>query len=434
MKPQADPRRMITRLNISGALLLLVLLAGAGGWAASTEISGAVVSSGFVVVESSVKKVQHLTGGIVGELLVEEGDHVEAGDVLIRLDATQARASLAILTNSLNELLARRARLQAEREGERTIEFPAELTRQRDDPELAAIMRGEQRLLDLRLGAQEAQKSQLQERVAQYRGEIEGLEAQVAAKDEELRLIETDLERLRGLLSRGLTASTPVTEREREAARLKGERGALLAAIAQAKGRIAETELQVISIDQEFRSRVASELRETEARISELSERRIAAEDQARRIDIRAPQSGVVHQLAVHTVGGVVAAGDALMLIVPDDATLEVEARVPPVQIDQLFVGQTAVLRFAAFNPRITPEILGTVARIGADITRDETGTPFYIVRIAIPPDEVASKLGDRRILPGMLVEVFIQTTSRTVMSYLLKPLEEQIARAFRER
>jgi HlyD family secretion protein len=239
---------------------------------------------------------------------------------------------------------------------------------------------------------------------------------------------------LRQLLSRGLTDSTRVTEREREAARLEGERGALLASIAQTRGQISETELQIIGVDQEFRSLVGSELRDVEARIAELGERRIAAEDQVRRIDIRAPLSGIVHQLAVHTVGGVIGAGDDLMLIVPDDAALEIEARVSPAEIDQLFPGQTAVLRFAAFNPRTMPEVLGKVARIGADISRDEAGSPFYLVRISIPPEEIAKKLGDERILPGMLVEAFIQTASRTVMSYLLKPLEEQIGRAFRER
>ena len=434
MASRSDPRRKITRLNIVGAVMLLLMIVGAGGWAASTEISGAVVASGFVVVESSVKKVQHLTGGIVGELLVGEGDHVEAGEILIRLDAAQAHSSLAILTNSLDELYARRARLHAERDGDATITFPPEIADRRDNAALVRIMQGEEKWLKSRLAAQAAQKSQLRERIAQYHGEIEGLEAQVAAKDKELQLIMVDLERLRGLLSSGLTASTPVTEREREAARLEGERGALLAAIAQAKGRITETELQIIAADEDLRSRVAAELSEVEARMSELSERRFAADDQVQRINIRAPRAGVVHQLAVHTEGGVVAAGEDLMLIVPDDSILEVEARVSPVQIDQLFLGQTAVLRFAAFNPRTTPEIPGTVVRIGADISRDEKSLPFYVVRIAIPPEEIAEKLKDNRILPGMLVEVFIQTTPRTVMSYLLKPLEEQIARAFRER
>lgn len=434
MQAPADPRSRISRLNLAGGLMLVAMVAGAGGWAASTEISGAVVAAGSVVVESSVKRVQHLSGGIVGELLVKEGDHVEAGDVLIRLDATQAQANLAILTNSMNELTARAARLKAEREGRETIDFPPELVRGTDDARIEGTMQEEERLLQLRLATQAAEKSQLRERVAQFHGEIAGLEAQVAAKDKELELIRTDLDRLRQLLSRGLTDSTRVTEREREAARLEGERGALLAAIAQTKGRISETELQIIAVDQEFRSQVGSELREVEARIAEIGERRIAAADQVKRIDIRAPQSGIVHQLAVHTVGGVIGAGEELMLIVPDDAALEIEARVSPAEIDQLFPGQTAVLRFAAFNPRTMPEILGKVARIGADISRDEAGSPFYLVRISIPPEEIARKLGNERILPGMLVEAFIQTASRTVMSYLLKPLEEQIGRAFRER
>jgi HlyD family secretion protein len=256
----------------------------------------------------------------------------------------------------------------------------------------------------------------------------------VAAKKREIELIGQELEGVRELWRKNLVQIQRVTALERDAARLEGERGHLIAATAQSKGKISEIELQIIQIDQELRSEVAKELREVQAKIAELVERKIAAEDQLKRIDIRAPQDGVVHQLTVHTVGGVITAGEAMMVIVPEADNLTVEAKLNPQDIDQVHAGQNAALRFSTFNQRTTPELTGVVTRVSADLTTDQrTGMSYYTVRISIPENEVA-RLGGLKLLPGMPLEAFIQTGERTVLSYLTKPFTDQAARAFRGR
>src|SRR5262249_9619991 len=246
--------------------------------------------------------------------------------------------------------------------------------------------------------------------------------------------INQELEGVRELWRKNLVPITRVTTLEREAARLRGERGALVASIAQAKGKISETQLQILQVDQDLRSEVSKELGEIRAKTSELIEKRITAEDQLKRIDIRAPQDGRVHQLAVHTVGGVINAGEVIMLIVPAGDVLAVEVRIAPHDIDQIRVSQNAVLRFSAFNQRTTPELNGQVERVSPDITQDQkTGTSFYTVRITLPDSEIA-RLSDLKLVPGMPVEAFIQTGERTAISYLIKPISDQLMRSWRER
>ena len=418
----------------AGLAVVALLVGAAGGWAGSTQISSAVISYGALVVDSNVKKVQHPTGGIVGEIRARDGDRVKTGDIVVRLDETMTRANWGIVTKGLNELIARKARLEAERDEESAIRFPDELLAAQDEPAVGQLMASEQRVFELRLKARAGQKALLAERLAQLKDQIAGHEAQERGKAQEIELIKRELDGVRKLWNKKLMPITKLTALEREAARLEGERGQLVAAIAQAKGRIAELQQQMIQIDREASSEVGKELREVEAKIGELVERKIAAEDQMRRIDIRAPRDGTVHQSTVHTVGGVIAPGEALMLIVPDADTLIAEAKVAPQDIDQLRPAQGAVLRFSAFNQRTTPEINGTVDRISADITADQrTGLSYYTVRIAIPPAEIA-RLGDVKLVPGMPVEAFIKTGDRTVISYLVKPLADQIARAFREK
>jgi HlyD family secretion protein len=397
-------------------------------------ISGAVVASGSIVVDSNVKKVQHLTGGIVGELRVRDGDRVRAGDIVVRLDETVTRANLAIVTKGLDELTARKARLESERDGSDTIIFPAQLLAGAGDPDRAAAMDSERKLFTLRRTARNGQKAQLRERIAQFQEEISGLIAQQDSKAKEIALIERELAGVRELWKQNLVQLTRLTALEREAARLDGERGQLIAAAAQAKGKIAETTLQILQIDQDIASDVAKELREVDGKIGEFIERKVTAEDQLKRTDIRAPQDGTVFQLAVHTIGGVITAGDPIMLIVPDADNLSVEVKVNPQDIDQLQLNQKAILRFTAFNVRTTPEIEGTVTRISADTSTDQrTGQSYYTVRIAMAADQV-ERLGDVKLLPGMPVEAFVQTGDRTMFSYLMKPLHDQFVRAFREK
>ncbi len=434
MKVTSATRRSMRRHLLVAAVVVSILLVGVGGWGATAVISGAVVASGSLVVDSNVKKVQHLTGGIVGELRVRDGDRVRAGDIVVRLDETVAHANLAIVSKGLDELMARKARLESELDGSDTIIFPAQLLTGAGDPDRAAALDSERKLFNLRKTARSGQKAQLQERVAQLQEEITGLTAQQNSKAKETGLIERELAGVRELWKQNLVQLTRLTALEREAARLDGERGQLIAAAAQAKGKIAETALQILQIDQDIASDVAKELREVDGKIGEFIERKVAAEDQLKRIDIRAPQDGTVFQLAVHTVGGVITAGDPIMLIVPEADNLSVEVKANPQDIDQLQLNQKAILRFTAFNVRTTPEIEGIVTRISADTSSDQrTGQSYYTIRIAMAADQL-ERLGDVKLLPGMPVEAFVQTGDRTMLSYLIKPLHDQFMRAFREK
>jgi HlyD family secretion protein len=434
VRPWTESRRSVRRHVVAGLILVVLLAGGVGGWAATSQIKGAVIAQGSIVVDSNVKKVQHPSGGVVGELKVRDGDRVKSGDIVVRLDDTVTRANLAIVVKGLNELLARKARLSAERDGAATITFPPELTSRASDPDVAAAMASELKLFELRRSAREGQKDQLRQQVAQFGQEIQGLAAQQASKTREIDLVQRELAGVRDLYQKNLVQLTRLTALEREAARLDGERGQLISAMAQTKGKIAETELKIIQIDQDMSSEVGKELREVDAKIGEFVERKVTAEDQLKRIDIRAPQDGTVFQSTVHTVGGVITAGDAMMMIVPEADNLAVEAKVNPQEIDQLQIGQTALLRFTTFNQRTTPEIYGSVSRISADTSTDQrTGGTYYTVRIAMSAEEIA-RLGDVKLVPGMPVEVFAQTADRTVLSFLAKPLLDQITRAFREK
>jgi HlyD family secretion protein len=433
-KPVYDTNHSIKRHVLAGLIIVLVLGGGVGGWAGTMTLSGALIAQGQVVVDSNVKKVQHPTGGVVGDLRVRDGDRVKEGDILVRLDDTVTRSNLAIVTKGLDELYARRARLESERDGTTSINFPGDLLERESAPAVAAILDGERKLFDLRSSARTGQKAQLRQRIEQLNEEIRGLKSQRESKEKEIKLIGREKEGVYDLWKQKLVPLTKITQLEREEARLEGEAGQLVAQTAQAGGKISETELQIIQIDRDLSSEVAKETREIDGKIGEFVERKIAADDQLKRIDIRSPQDGTVFQSNAHTVGGVVTAGDAIMMIVPDADSLTVEAKVNPQDIDQVREGQTALLRFSAFNQRTTPEILGTVTRISADASSDQrTGMTYYTVRLAMPADEVA-KLGEVRIVPGMPVETFIQTGDRTMISYLAKPLHDQLMRMFREK
>jgi len=426
----------IQRYLVAGIAIVIFVTFGLGGWAITTELSGAVIAEGVVVVDSSVKKVQHPTGGIVGELRVRDGDRVKVGDILVRLDETQTRAMVAIVTKGVDDLMARQARLEAERDNARQVTFPAILLDRARDPDsdAARAIAAERSLFELRRDAREGQKSQLRERIAQLREEIQGYIGQSAAKKREVDLIRQELDGVRSLFQKNLVPMSRLTALERDAARLEGERSQLSGTTAQARGKVAEIELQIIQVDQDLRSEVGKDLVDVRSKIAELAERKIAAEDQLKRIDIRAPQSGLVHQLAIHTVGGVITAGEPIMLIVPDADTLTVEVKIAPQDINQLFVGQAATLRFSSFNQRTTPEIEGEVSLISPDLTQDQrTGISYYTARIMLKPEELA-RLGSVKLVPGMPVDAFIQTGRRTALSYLIKPLRDQAAKAFKEK
>jgi HlyD family secretion protein len=439
MATEQDPRRMIRKLNLTGLAITAVLIGGVGGWAATAQLAGAVIAPGTIVVESSVKKVQHPTGGVIGEILVKEGDEVDEGQLVLRLDDTVTRATLGAVRSQLDELMAREARLLAERDDADEIMFPAQLTVRRNDLSVAAAVAGEQKLFESRKTARTGQRAQLRERIAQLNEEIRGLSAQVAAKESELVLIGKELIGVAELYQKNLVSISRYTQLQRDQTRLQGERGQLIADIARARGKISETELQIIQLDQDFRTDVLKDLREAQGKIAELKERVTAAEDQLKRVDLRAPQAGTVHQLAVHTLGGVISNGETIMQIVPRADELVVEAKVAPFDIDQVATGATAAVRIMSGNQRTTPVITGRVTRVSADVAREQQqnsaqpAQAYYTVRVALPADEVA-RLTDIHLVPGMPAEVFIQTHERTPLQYLLKPLQEQIARTFRER
>jgi HlyD family secretion protein len=433
--PTSSASESIQRHIVAGSILVGVLVIGLGGWASTAQISGALIAQGSIVVDTNVKKVQHPTGGVVGELFVRDGDHVKAGDVLIRLDETVTHANLAIVNKGLVEFYARKARLAAERDGADTMAAPPELTGRLNEPDVKEALASERKLFELRHQDRLGQKQQLQERITQLQQQITGLAAQQSAKDKGIALTEQELQGVRDLWQKNLVQLNRLTSLQRDEARLEGERGQIIAQAAEVKGKIAEIQLQIIQVDQDLSSDVAKELREIDSKIGEYVERKITAEDQLKRTDIRAPQDGTVFQSTANTVGGVIAAGDPIMLIVPESDNLTVEVKVDPKDIDQVKLGQPVVLRFSAFNQRTTPELNGTVARVAADTTNDQrTGQSYYIVRISMTAEEI-ERLGDAvKLAPGMPVEAFIQTGDRTMMSYFIKPLHDQLMRSFREK
>jgi HlyD family secretion protein len=439
MMAEQDPRFLIRRLNLIGLAVTVVLIGGVGGWAATAQLAGAVIAPGTIVVETNVKKVQHPTGGVVGEILVKEGSPVEAGQVVLRLDDTVTKATLGVVRSQLDELTARQGRLTAERDDAAAITFPAELTSRRADTTAATAVAGEERLFESRRTARTGQRSQLRERIAQMNEEIRGLAAQQAAKEAEIELIGTELVGVTDLYQKNLVSISRFTQLQRDQTRLLGERGQLIADNARARGKISETELQIIQLDQDFRTEVLKDLREAQGKIAELKERVTAAEDQLKRVELRAPQAGVVHQLSVHTVGGVIGNAETIMQIVPRADELVLETKVAPSDVDQVVLGAKVTVRIMASNQRTSPDVAGIVTRISADLTREQqanAGQPapaHYTVRISLPAEEVA-RLKDIRLIPGMPAEAFIQTHERTPLEYLLKPLQEQIARTFRER
>jgi HlyD family secretion protein len=427
-------RGSIRRHLLASVVVALVLVGGLGGWAWTSEFAGAVIAQGQMVVDSNVKKVQHPTGGVVAELNVRDGSIVSAGDIVIKLDDTQTRANLQIVVKGLDELYARKAREEAEIDGMQTIAFPNDLMARQGDPEIDRILVGETRLFEIRRKTREGLKAQLNERIAQSQEEISGLIAQVDSKDKQVEWIKKELEGVRELWAKQLVQFNRVTALEREQARLEGERGQLVASIAQSKGKISETRIQILQVDQDMRTEDGKDLADIRGKTAELVEKKVAAEDQLKRIDIRAPQAGMVHQLDVHTVGGVVSAGQQIMLVVPAADKLIVEAKVQPQDIDQVHIGQTAVMRFTNFNSRTTPELNGEVSVVSGDVTQDQrTGASYYTVRVAVAPDQIA-RLGEVKLVPGMPVEVFIQTNARTVVSYFVRPFHDQISKVFREK
>jgi HlyD family secretion protein len=423
----------IRRYVLWGTLFVGTLVICVGIWLFLATVSGAVIASGSVTVLSDVKKVQPPVGGVVARINVRNGQQVSAGEPLILLDDTVARANLALSEKSLTELYARRSRLTAERDGLPALVLDIPAYKGVSGTTLVEIRQNETRLFELRKTAYDGRKAQLKEQSAQIEQEVAGYLRQIEANAAQQTFIAQELDSARTLWSQKLVSLARLSSLEREAARLAGEEGRLESAVAQLGGKSAELKLAILQVDKELFSEVALELRDVDARILQVEEQRIAAEDQLEKLVLSAPQDGIVHQLQIKTVGGVVAAGDVLMLIVPIADRLVVEARLSPTDIDQVRTGSEARLMFPAFNQRITPELIGTVDYVSADTAVDQqTGAVFYAARVAVTEQEIR-KLREFSLLPGMPVEVFIKTGDRRVVSILTKPMLDQLNRAFRQ-
>jgi HlyD family type I secretion membrane fusion protein len=430
-KNQKDSFKLGSRVLLGTALSVL-LLGGAGGWAATAEISGAVIAQGQIVVDQQIKSIQHRDGGIISEIAIREGDSVRAGQVVLRLDDTQTKAEISIVEAQLLELTARRARLLAERDLLKTIAFPESL-----DSALAEVqflMTGESRVFHGNLSNRESRKQQLQLVVEQVGEEVTGLEAQRVSKRQEVALVEQHRARLENLVSKQLIEQSPLYAADRDIARLMGESGEIDAAIARARSKINELQLQILFIDETARTEAQRELTSLDTKVSELQERHNAILDRLSRTEIRAPIDGVVNELNIHTIGGVITPAEILVTIVPMNAQLKVEFGLPPISIDQVSVGSSARLRLPALNQRTTPELTGKVTHMSPATTRDaSSGLFLYRGDVILDAGEI-SKIGASQLIPGMPVEVYVTTEERTALSYFMQPITDQIVKAFRER
>ncbi|TBH43017.1 HlyD family type I secretion periplasmic adaptor subunit [Rhizobium leguminosarum] len=432
-KDISESKRSLNRHVAAVGVLSIALVCGIGGWAATTELSSAVIGEGVIVVDGDVKKVQHLTGGIVSELLVSENDHVTAGQVLIRLDGTTTRANLSIVESTLAQLYARRARLKAERIGAGSFEVEENIRDLTSSTSAEKLLDGEQKLFDSRRTALIGMKSQLASRKDQLGEQVKGLVVQINATNDALGLIEQELEGIDTLYKKGLVTLQRLNTLKRARADLQGNSGQEIAAKAEAEGKAIEIDRQSIQLDEDRRSEIAKDLTDVEAQIAEYEERRGTAVDQLHRLDITAPLTGRVHELSVHTVNGVIDPGQTLMLVVPENNELTVEAKVATRDIDQVHVGQSVDVRFSAFDQRTTPDVAGEITSIAPDIVKDErTGISYYPLRVK-PKAESIAKLKTIKLYPGMPAEVFIKIGDRTVISYLTKPLTDQMQHVFRQ-
>ena len=435
MTPQTTSTWSVRGPMIVGLLGLLILVGGFGSWAALTNISGAIIASGRIEVDQNRQVVQHPDGGVVAAIEVDEGDVVAAGDVLIRLDPTNLRSQLSIAESQLFELMARRGRLEAERDGRNEIEFP-DLLREaaQERPDVADLMAGQARLLVARSESIEKEISQLQKRRGQIDNQVEGIEAQRTALREQLSLIARELADQQSLLDRGLAQAARVLALQREEARLSGQMGELAAQKAQAEGRITEIDIEIIKLDTRRREEAITTLRDLQYRELELLEERRALIERMSRLDVTSPVSGVIYGLQVFALRSVIRPADPILYIVPQDRPLIINAQVEPIHIDKLFVGQDVTLRFSALDQRTTPELTGTVTQISADAFEDEnTRQSFYRAEIALSEGEQARLPDDVTLVPGMPVEAFIRTADRTPIDYLTKPLTDYFSKAFRE-
>lgn len=432
--PLTKADRIIRANTRLGRGTLLALIFGLGGWAALTSLQGAVIAPAEVIVKAGAKTVQHLEGGIVAKIHVEEGELVASGSPLIDLETTRDSANLKALDANLNTLLAEKARLIAERDHSSTIAFPARLMDAAETtPAIRQIITDQQNLRAARQASLDGERAQLAERITQLHEVKTGLNAQITAKTRQLALIETELSSLQELHKKGLVPQTRLLALTREQARLEGEKGQLISTTARTGVQISETKLEILQIEKQHLATTLGELRSITTRANELQEKRTALQDKLTRMSLRAPRTGIVHKLSVHTIGGVVHPGHPLLTIIPRQAKLIFAARINPADIDHIRRGQPARIRINSQTMRNEQELNGTITMVAADAVRDKPEfAPYFRVFVELPQDQSAQPL-QPRLIPGMSAEIFFETKSRPVVSYLLQPITDQLRRAMRE-
>lgn len=426
-----SPRRALT----IGLIVMVILFGGFGGWAVMTEIAGAVIASGRIEVDRNRQVVQHIDGGIIDRIAVRDGDIVARGDILIELDGSSLESELSIIEGQLFELMARRGRLEAERDNTTGVDFDPWLhVLAAERPTVADTMAGQVNLFEVRRESLDRQVEQLGKRRAQIQSQLNGITAQEIATNTQLLLIQEELGDQQTLLASGLAQKSRLLALQREEANLSGRIGELVAAQAEAEGRITEIDIQVLSLRNERREQAITELRDIRSREFELTEQRIALMDRIDRLDIRAPLAGVVYDLRVFAERSVIRPADPLLFIIPQDRPLIITTRIQPTNIDQVYPGQEVNLLFSALDTRNTPQLVGTVVQVSADAFTDEQrGTSYYTALIVLSDGEMARLPEGTTLLPGMPVEAFLRTNDRTPLAYLLKPLSDYFVKAFRE-
>lgn len=417
-----------------GIIGLLVLVGGFGTWAFMTKISGAIIAPGRIEVDQNRQVVQHPDGGVVAEIQVDEGDLVEQGQILIRLDSRLLGSELLIAEGQLYELMARRGRLEAERDGATELQFDDVLMQaaaQRDD--VTSLVQGQRRLFHARRESIARETEQLEKRRGQIENQIDGIGAQKQSMSRQIQLIQKELISQQTLLDKGLAQAATVLALQRAAANLDGTLGELVANQAEAEGKITEIDIEILKLGTQRREESISRLRDLQYRELELAEQRRSLIEQLERLDISAPVSGIVYGLQVHTPRSVIQSADPVLYLVPQDRPLVIAARVETIHVDKIFVGQSVTLRFSALDQRLTPELFGTVMQVSADAFDDtNTQASYYQVEVALNDGEMEKLPPETVLIPGMPVETFIRTDDRSPISFLVKPLSDYFNKAFR--
>lgn len=418
-----------------GLIASLLLIVGFGGWAVMAQLSGAIIATGQIEVDQNRQIVQHPDGGVVSEILVEEGDTVANGDVLLRLDPRNQQSELSIIQGQLFELMARRGRLVAERDNLESVTFdPRLIEAAQIDPAINELKSGQEQLFHARRENLTKQVEQLRKRTSQIDNQIDGIIAQKAALNTQLELIEIELVDQQKLLDRGLAQASRVLALQRTQAELSGNLGDLIAREAEAAGRITEIEIEIQSQYTKRQEEAITRLRDQQFRAMELEERAKALIDRLERMDIRAPASGIVYGLTIFTPRSVIRPAEPVMYLIPQDRPLIIAAQVSPINIDELFITQDVTLRFSALDQRQTPELFGKVVKVSADAFVDEaTRATYYRAEIILNDGQIDRLPANITLIPGMPVEAFIKTSDRSPLSYLVKPLTDYFVKAFRE-